>query len=106
MNWKAKIWSVLTRIYPKYLRWRYKMDIGEDCVISRKAKLDRVVNPQGIHIGKGTWVLAGTCILAHDACRGIKTDTYIGEHCVIGIRTLILPGIHVGNQCVIGRVAS
>ena len=32
------------------------MDIGENAVIARTAVLDKNINPQGIHIGKNTWV--------------------------------------------------
>ncbi|WP_288723348.1 hypothetical protein [uncultured Bacteroides sp.] len=41
-------------------------------------------------------------ILAHDHCRGLKIDTYIGDNCVIGVRSIILPGLCIGNQVVIG----
>ena len=40
--------------------------------------------------------------MAHDHCRSIKADTYIGNDCVIGINAIIMPGIHIGNQVVIG----
>ena len=77
------------------------MDIGKGCVISRKARLDRAVNPKGVHIGDGTWVLAGAGILTHDACRSLKADTYVGSNCVIGIRSLIMPGVTVGESTVV-----
>ena len=77
------------------------MDIGKGCVISRKARLDRAVNPKGVHIGDGTWVLAGAGILTHDACRSLKADTYVGSNCVIGIRSLIMPGVRVGESTVV-----
>ncbi|WP_240388137.1 DapH/DapD/GlmU-related protein [Butyricimonas synergistica] len=41
-------------------------------------------------------------ILAHDHCRNIKTNTYIGDDCVIGVRAIVMPGLSIGNQCVIG----
>lgn len=41
-------------------------------------------------------------IIAHDNCRNLKADTRIGANCVIGVRSLILPGITIGNQVVIG----
>ena len=44
-------------------------------------------------------------ILAHDHCRSLKADTYIGKNCVIGVRSIIMPGLSVGNQVVIGGVA-
>ena len=41
-------------------------------------------------------------ILSHDACRDLKTDTYIGKNCVIGVRSIVLPGVIIGNSCIIG----
>jgi acetyltransferase-like isoleucine patch superfamily enzyme len=78
------------------------MDIGKNCRISWKAHLDKSVNPKGIHIGDNTWILNGAMILAHDHCRGLKADTYIGSDCVIGVRSIVMPGITIGNQSVVG----
>ena len=78
------------------------MDIGKNCRISWKAHLDKSINPKGIHIGENTWILSGAMILAHDHCRGLKIDTYIGDNCVIGVRSIILPGLCIVNQVVIG----
>ena len=78
------------------------MDIGRNCRISWKAHLDKSINPKGLHIGDNTWVLSGAMILAHDHCRSLKADTYIGANCVIGVRSIIMPGLMIGNQVVIG----
>lgn len=102
MNLRKKLWVFLTDLYPSWLRWRYKMDIGMNCRISWEAHLDKSINPKGIHIGDNTWVLSGAMILAHDHCRGLITDTTIGENCVIGIRSIIMPGVTIGSECVIG----
>ena len=99
---RKKIWRILVNLYPHWLRWRYGMDIGKNCRISWKAHLDKSINPKGIHIGENTWILSGAMILAHDHCRGLKIDTYIGDNCVIGVRSIILPGLCIGNQVVIG----
>ena len=105
MNIRSKVWGILVDLYPCYLRWRYGMDIGRNCRISWKAHLDKSINPKGIHIGDNTCVLSGAMILAHDHCRSLKTDTYIGKNCVIGVRSIVLPGLSIGNQVVIGGVA-
>ena len=78
------------------------MDLGEGVKISRKAKLDTSINPKGIHIGEYTRITGGVLILAHDACRRLKVDTYIGKNCFIGTRSIILPGIKIGDNVVIG----
>ncbi|MBO5628952.1 MAG: acyltransferase [Aeriscardovia sp.] len=102
MGLRTLLWTFLTDSYPKYLRKIYGMHIGKDCRISWKAHLDKSINPKGIFIGDGTQVLNGAMILSHDACRGIKADTHIGKNCVIGVRSIILPGITIGDSCVVG----
>ena len=62
MNIRSKVWGILVDLYPRYLRWRYGMDIGKNCRISWKAHLDKSINPKGIHIGDNTWVLSGAMI--------------------------------------------
>lgn len=99
---RKKIWLFIVRLYPLFLRVYYKMDIGDNCVISWKAHLDKSVNPKGIHIGKNTWVLSGAMVLAHDYCRNLKVDTFIGSNSVIGVRSIILPGISIGNNVIVG----
>ena len=78
------------------------MDIGKNCCISWKSHLDKSVNPTGIHIGDNTWILNGAMILAHDHCRDLKADTYIGNNCVIGVRSIVMPGVSIGDHTIIG----
>ena len=78
------------------------MDLAPTVIISWKAKLDKSINPRGVHIGDYTWVLSGETILAHDPCRRLKTDTYIGERCIIGINSIIMTGVRIGDSCVVG----
>lgn len=90
--------------FRKFQAWKYRtvygMDIGKNTGINRKAKLDTNVYPQGIHIGNNVNILAEAIVLSHDACRNLKADTYIGDNVIIGIRSIILPGISIGNNCV------
>ena len=92
MSIRSKLWNILSDIYPTYLRKIYGMDIGKGVCISYKAHLDKSINPKGIHIGDNTWILAGAYVLAHDHCRSLRVDTYVGENCVIGINSIIMPG--------------
>lgn len=102
MNIRAFFWRLLVdKMYPWYLRRVYKMDIGKDARISWKAHLDKSINPKGIHIGDGTHVVNGSMILAHDAWRRIKVDTFIGKDCLIGARSIILPGVTIGDSSVV-----
>ncbi len=102
MNIRRKLWSFFTRLYPTYLRKVYGMKLGEDCVISWKAHLDKSINPRGVHVGDRTWILARATVLAHDNCRSLKADTHIGKDCVIGISSIIMPGVCIGDQVVVG----
>ena len=48
---RKKVYRIVTRLYPWFLKAAYGMDIGQNVIISRTAKLDRAINPHGIHIG-------------------------------------------------------
>ena len=41
-------------------------------------------------------------ILAHDHCRSIKAYVHIGSNSIIGVRSIIMPGVRIGNQVIIG----
>jgi acetyltransferase-like isoleucine patch superfamily enzyme len=83
-----------------YFRRVAKMDIHPDVRISLRAKLD-FTNPRGVHIGEGTYVAFYAIILAHDMSRLLHTDTYIGKNCFIGAQSIIMPGVRVGDECVV-----
>lgn len=109
-NIRMKLWKFYSNLLPNYYRWHFHMDLGHHVVIARTAVLDKNVNPQGIHVGDNTWILREAVILAHDYCRGENGrgrlfDTYIGKNCVIGVRSIILPGVRVGDHCVVAAGA-
>ena len=86
------------------LKYLYKMDISRDARISVGVKLDKT-HPKGIHVAAGAYVASGTIIFSHDFSRGIKTDTYIGEDSFIGANVIIMPGIKIGREVVVGSGA-
>ena len=98
---RQKISILVSKIYVWYLTKIRKYDIGEHCSISWRASLDRA-NPRGVHIGHHSRVMLEALIIAHDYSRGLHssmwTDTRIGHHCVIGGRSIILPGVTLGNH--------
>lgn len=102
MSLRSKIWTIVTNAYPALLRKVYQMDLGQDVRIAHKAHLDKSVNPKGVHIGDRTWVLNGAFVMAHDHCRSLKVDTYIGHDCVIGVNAIVMPGVKIGNEVIIG----
>lgn len=106
----GKLWWYFGGLFPWYLRFRYGMDIGKNVVIARTAHLDKNINPKGIHIGDNTWLLRNAMVLAHDYCRGTNYvskffDTFIGKNCVIGVNSIVLPGVKIGDHCVVAAGA-
>lgn len=96
------IYRLLVNFYPWIYRNIYGMTIGEGTAISGHARLDLTINPKGIHIGSHTRLTRGVIMLAHDDCRGIKTNTYIGDNCFLGNNVIIMPGVKIGNQVIVG----
>lgn len=84
-------------------------DIGRGTIIESGILWDKV-NPKGIHIGKECLIAHGVTILTHDHCKRVgpsvvdcfRTDTYIGDRCFVAVNATILPGVHIGKECVIG----
>lgn len=83
---------------------RLGMTIGRDTQISLKARIDRT-NPRGVHIGDGTLIAFDATVLTHDLARVGHYDTFIGRNCFIAARSVILPGIHIGDSCIVAAGA-
>lgn len=103
---RSRLWGLYGGLYPWYLRSHFGMDIGRNVIIARTVHLDKNINPKGIHIGDNTWLLRNSMVLAHDYCRGEngtgkRFNTYIGKNCVIGVNSIVLPGVKIGDHCVV-----
>lgn len=77
------------------------MDIHPTVQISLTAKPDQTF-PKGVHVGEYSYLAFGSRILTHDRTRGLYLHTRIGKNCFIGGESLILPGITIGDNCVVG----
>lgn len=77
------------------------MDIHPTAQLSLSARLDRTF-PIGVHIGPMSYVAFEARILTHDRTRGLYLHTRIGANCFIGGRSMILPGVEIGDNCVVG----
>ena len=77
------------------------MDIERTARISLGARLAKT-NPRGIHIGKNSYIASGAIIFSHDFARNIHTHTYIGDKCFIGANAIIMCGVRIGNEVVVG----
>jgi serine acetyltransferase len=76
------------------------MDIHPSARISDTALIDRTW-PRGIHIAEGCAIDEEAVILTHDMTRGIYLDTRIGARCRLGARSIVFPGLTIGDDCVI-----
>lgn len=93
----------------KLLRARFKrmlqkhfwgMDIHPSARICDTALIDRTW-PRGIHIGANCIIDEEAVVLTHDMTRGLYLDTRISAGCRLGARSIVLPGLTIGEDCVI-----
>jgi len=87
-----------------YLTKIKKMDIAKSARISVGTHLDKV-NPRGIHIGEESYTASGAFIFTHDYCRNIHLDTFVGKQCFIGANAIVMCGVHIGDNVVVGSGA-
>lgn len=76
------------------------MDIHPSARISPRAMIDRTW-PKGIHIEAGCMICDEAVVLTHDFARGIYLDTRIGARSYLGPRAIVLPGLTIGQDCII-----
>ena len=111
INQRAFMWLVGLRdtllwLRTWYFRTLYGMNIAPDVRISFKARLDKT-NPRCLEIGEKTYIAFDSIILAHDyATRrhggSFEQKTRIGANCFIGCGAIILPGVTIGDQVIVG----
>ena len=83
-----------------YYNYFYGTDIGVGTRISRKARIDKT-NQKGVHIGEYTAITFDSVILTHDYVNNRHRDVYIGSNCFIGCGAVIMPGVTIGDHCII-----
>ncbi len=91
---------VVVRVTRAFYRGLYGMDLAEGVRISWGARLDKT-NPKGVHVGAFTAIARGAIILTHDFVNREWKDTHIGKNCFLGYNCIVLPGITVGDHCII-----
>lgn len=87
-----------------YLRRVWGHELHPTAKISFSAYLDRT-NPKGVCIGAYTIITRGATVLSHDYTRSISTKTQIGTNCLIGVNAIIMPGVRIGDEVVVGAGA-
>jgi hypothetical protein len=101
LNRFKKLRKLAVGVKRTWLRRVWKLDIDPTVEMSLSARFD-LTHPKGIHIGPYTYVAFEARILSHDMTRNIKVHTRIGRNCFIGGRSLILPGVTIGDSCIVG----
>jgi len=97
---RNKLRKLVQKVRRQYFVRVWRMQIGKGSVISFSAKLDKT-NPTGIHIGKYSVVTFGASVLTHDWVNNCDRDVYIGDDCFIGSHAIILPGVTIGDHCIV-----
>ena len=92
---------LLTSIKRFVLRKIYHMNISPTARIAFGSFLDKT-NPKDIYIGDESFIATGVIILTHDFCRSLYKKTIIGKKCFIGARSIILPGVKIGDHVIVG----
>ena len=82
----------------------YRMNISKTARLSFGTKLDKTF-PKGIYIDDESYLASGAIVFTHDFSRNIKTNTYIGKRCFIGANAIIMAGIKIGNELIVGAGA-
>ena len=87
------------------LFWRTR--VAWSAWIAPSASIDRTY-PAGIDIADDVWIGPYALVLTHDMSRGVYLNTRIGARSVIGPRAVILPGVTIGEDCIVqpGSVVS
>jgi acetyltransferase-like isoleucine patch superfamily enzyme len=44
-------------------------------------------------------------IFTHDLSRHFHADTFVGRNCFIGAHAIVLPGVRIGDGCIVGAGA-
>lgn len=86
------------------------IEAGGKCGENFKFYCDMPIEPYLIEIGDDVTIAAGTALLTHDnsviKCDLDATDYFgkiiIGDHCFIGVRCLLLPGVVLGERTIVG----
>lgn len=104
-GFKRKLFLVARDALLDVRRWYlckvFKMNLSDSCRFSLKVNFDKT-NPKGVYVDDETYIAFGTVVLTHDMCREFHTNTYIGKRCFIGAHALIMPGIRIGDECIVG----
>jgi len=82
----------------------FGMDIHPTSEFSLTTKFD-LTNPRGVHVGAYSYLAFGVAVLTHDLTRGVRLHTRVGQRCFIGARSILLPGVTIGDGSIVAAGA-
>jgi UDP-3-O-[3-hydroxymyristoyl] glucosamine N-acyltransferase len=112
MKWKTRV--RLLRLGARFLGWKWYaaragVVVGRDC---RFSEAHFGSEPFLIRIGDRVTVTSGVRFVTHDGSAGLVRDSNgrrnrygritIGSDVFLGVNTVLLPGVSIGDRCVIG----
>lgn len=101
LNRLKSLRNILVGLRRLWCKRVWGMDIHPSAQFSLSAKFDRTF-PIGVHVGADSYIAFEARILTHDMTRGLYLHTRVGRNCFIGGRSLILPGVEIGDGSVVG----
>lgn len=104
LNKFRKLRRVVVKLKWYYFTRIWRMDLHPTIEFSLSARFDKT-NPRGVHVGEYTYVAFDAAILSHDRTRALHTNTWIGRNCFIGARSIVMPGVTIGDECIVGSGA-
>lgn len=100
---------LVQRLRFRMLQLRGYRNISSKAIIERNVNLDRVY-PESIYIGAGSLVASSVTLLCHEHVYRepgnselpLRSPVRVGMRCFIGVSAVVLPGVIIGDDCIIG----
>lgn len=99
--------NIIRRIKVFVLHRLGYLNINSTAIIERGVVLDKL-NRKGLYIGENSLIAGGAVILTHHHHLRTKDnlpvyqDVKIGSRVFVGVNVTIMPGIEIGDECIIG----
>src|ERR1700735_1661252 len=91
---------LLVAIKRTYLNRIWGMDLHPTCTFSLTTRFDRAF-PRGVHVGAETYLAFEAAVLTHEMVKARYAHTRIGRRCFIGARSLLMPGVAIGDGSIV-----
>lgn len=98
---RNKLRSMLIRSRTWYLTRLWGHRLHPTVIVSFGAYIDRT-NPELVEIDQQSIIARGVIILSHDYTRATSRKVSIGKFCMIGVNSIVLPGVTIGDSVIVG----